>query len=324
MSGWSLGVKWRKFNKEKFFYEKSIYLRNGLGLVESLALSDDETEINIFTHLQGGETLADSFERAGAFTMREVSIIRLSEETGTIGEAFRGLYEDLKEERELSGKIRTVLIYPGILIAAVLLFLYTAAYYLVPPIHEMISGISGGNAILDLVMAFTSAVPASVSGMACLGIMAFAIRGIMDREKVFALVLGRKKAEYGEMMFIKEFNKLVSGGMDVCRAAELLDDGVFKGQGIMARLTKGEGLSDAFRKEGFSELLLRYIHMAEQTGDLPSALDSYVANRRTWFEDYLKRKTAMVEPIAVILMGLAVLASASVILLPMLDAYEAL
>jgi type II secretory pathway component PulF len=92
----------------------------------------------------------------------------------------------------------------------------------------------------------------------------------------------------------------------------------------MARLTKGEGLSDAFRKEGFSELLLSYIHMAEQTGDLPSALDSYVANRRTWFEDYLKRKTALVEPIAVILMGLAVLASASVILLPMLDAYEAL
>lgn len=320
-----MGIGWkRRFNKERFFYEKSIYLTNGLGLVESLELSNDETEIELSRYLQGGAALADSFEKTGVFTRREVSVIRLSEETGTIGAAFRGLYEDLKEERELSSKIRTVLIYPGILIGTTLIFLYAAAYYLVPPIHGMISGISGGSAVLDLVMAFTGAVPARVSGIACLVIMAFSFRCIMDKEKVFALVLGRKKAQYVEMMFIKEFNKLVSGGMDVLKAAELLNDGVFKGQGLMTRLTRGEGLEASFRKEGFSELLLSYIHMAEQTGDLPVALDSYITNRRTWFEDYLRRKTALVEPMAVILMGLAVLVSASVILLPMLDAYETL
>lgn len=324
MPDWSLGVWKRKFNKEKFFYEKSIYLANGLGLVESLDLSGDKTEALLSKHLQGGADLADSFEKTGAFSRREVSVIRLSEETGTIGAAFRGLYEGLKEERELSGKVRTVLIYPGILIATTMMFLYAAAYYLVPPIHEMISGISGGNEILDLIMAFTSFVPARVTGAVCILILLSAFRCIMNRETVFKLVLGRKKAQYNEMIFVKEFNKLISGGMDVVRAAELLDDGVFKGQGIMARLTRGEGLADAFRKEGFSELLLSYIHMAEQTGDLPSSLDSYVSNRKTWFEDYLKRKTALVEPMAVILMGLAVLLSASVILLPMLDAYEAL
>ncbi len=274
--------------------------------------------------LQGGASLTDSFEGCGAFTRREVSIIRLSEETGTIGAAFRGLYEDLKEERELSGKIRTVLIYPGILISATIIFLFCAAYYLVPPIHDMISGISGRNTVLETVMAFTSVVPARVSGALCLLVMAVAFRYLMDREKMFAIVLGRKKAQYDEMMFIKEFNKLISGGMDVLKAAELLDDGVFRGQGLMERLISGEGLEAAFREEGFSGLLLSYIHMAEQTGDLPAALGSYVANRRSWFEDYLKRKTALVEPLAVIIMGLAVFASASVILLPMLDAYEAL
>lgn len=274
--------------------------------------------------LQGGASLADSFEGSGAFTRREVSVIRLSEETGTIGAAFRGLYEDLKEERELSGKIRTVLIYPCILIAATIIFLYCAIYYLVPPIHDMLSGISGSIAVLEVVMAFTSAVPARISGASCLIVMVIAFRYLMDREKVFVLVLGRKKAQYDEMMFIKEFNKLVAGGMDVLRAAELLDDGVFREQGLMERLIGGEGLEAAFRKEGFSELLLSYIHMAEQTGDLPVALGSYIANRRIWFEDYLKRKTALVEPVAVILMGVAVFVSASVILLPMLDAYEAL
>lgn len=317
-------MKKRGLDKEKFFYETSVYLENGIGITEALRLSGDPEESRLRDLLLEGVPLTEAFRRLEVLNERELGIIRLCEETGSVGKAFRELHEDLKENRELSDRIRTILIYPGILFVSSILFLYCALYFIIPPIHEMVRSIGSGSRVMGFMVRITQRVPYQGGAVLAFLLCFLVIRAFFSRELVLTLVLGTKKARYLEHRFIREFHKLLSSGMDIYRALGFLTGQEFRGEGLVHRIGNGEDLMTAFRAEGFSEILVSYVRMAEETGDLLTALGAYSGLQKRYFEDYLKRKTALFEPVAVALMGLLVLGVAAAVLLPMLDAYEAI
>lgn len=314
----------RRFDKERFFYEYSIYLENGISLTEALRLSGNKTDGVLRDILLEGVNLSEAFRRLEVFNEREIGIIRLSEETGTIGKTFRELHDDLRETRELSNRIRTVLIYPGILFVTSILFLYAAVYFIIPPLYELVRSVSGGSLTMGFIAGIGEKVPYQAGAGAAFLLCFFTVKALFSRELVVSLVLGSRKMRYQEYLFIKEFHKLLSGGMDIFRSLGFLTGQEFRGEGLKRRIGEGENLMTAFRGEGFSEILVSYVRMAEETGDMLSALESYTSLQKSYFDDYLKRKTALFEPVAIVLMGLLVLGVAAAVLLPMLDAYEAI
>ena len=314
----------RKLDKEKFFYEKSVYLENGISLTEALKLSEDEEDRLLRDMLLGGATLSQAFQRLEVFNERELGVIRLSEETGTMGKTFRELHEDLREDRELSNRIRTILIYPGILFVTSVVFLYSAVYFIIPPLHELVRSIGSGSPVMAFMVRIAQKVPYQAGAAMAFLFCTLVIRTFFSRELVLSLVLGTRKKRYLEHLFIKEFHKLLSSGMDIYKALGFLTGQEFGGDGLIRRIGQGEDLMTAFRGEGFSEILVSYVRMAEETGDVLTALASYSGLQKRYFEDYLKKKTALFEPVAIVLMGLLVLGVAAAVLLPMLDAYEAI
>lgn len=313
-----------RLDKERFFYEKSIYLENGISLAEALRLSEHASEGMLREMLLEGMNLSEAFRRLGVFNEREIGIIRLSEETGTIGKTFRELHEDLRETRELSNRIRTVLIYPGILFVTSILFLFAAVYFIIPPLYDLVRGISGGSPVMGIIVGIGERVPYQAGAAVAVLLCFLVVKALFTRELVISLVLGTRKKRYQEYLFIKEFHKLLSGGLDIFRSLGLLTGQEFRGEGLMRRIGEGENLMTAFRGEGFSEILVSYVRMAEETGDMLCALESYIRLQKSYFDDYLKKKTALFEPVAIVLMGLLVLGVAAAVLLPMLDAYEAI
>jgi type IV pilus assembly protein PilC len=323
---WKTGRIWRRrrLDKEKFFYEKSVYLENGIGITEALKLSEDDEDRQLRDMLLEGTPLSEAFRRLEVFNERELGIIRLSEETGTIGKTFRELHEDLRENRELSNRIRTILIYPAILFVTSIVFLYSAIFFIIPPLHDLVRSIGSGSRVMGFIVTIAQAVPYQAGAAFSFLLCFLVIRAFFSREIVLSLVLGTRKKRYLEHLFIREFHKLLSSGMDIYRALGFLTGQEFRGAGLVRRLGKGEDLMTAFRGEGFSEILVSYVRMAEETGDVLSALGAYSGLQKRYFEDYLKKKTALIEPVAIALMGLLVLGVAAAVLLPMLDAYEAI
>lgn len=314
----------RGFDKERFFYENSIYLENGISLAEALRLSEHRTDGLLREMLLEGVNLSEAFSRLEVFNEREIGIIRLSEETGTIGKTFRELHEDLREERELSNRIRTVLIYPAILFVTSILFLYSAVYFIIPPLYDLVRSVSDGSLAMGFLAGIGERIPYQAGAAAAFLLCFFFVKALRSRELVISLVLVSKKKRYLEYLFIKEFHKLLSGGMDIFGALGFLTGQEFRGEGLMRRIGEGEDLMTAFRGEGFSEILVSYVRMAEETGDLLTALASYSSFQKDYFDNYLKKKAALFEPVAILLMGLLVLGVAAAVLLPMLDAYEAI
>jgi len=315
------GVK-GKLNKEKFFYEKSIYLENGINLTEALEISENEEDLNLMQKLLEGEKLSDAMRFMKIFNNRELSLVRLAEETGNMGETFKSLYESIKEEKELNSKIRTVLIYPMVLLFTAMVFLVAAIYFICPPLNEMLLSMNTENGILRGITHLSKAVPLPLACLLLIFVMMMLIRILMKKELIFKAVLGKKKNRFLEMRFIEEFKHLIEGGMDVVSTLELLVNEGYEERRIRAYVLEGMMLSEAFKTAGFSKMLLSYLRVAEETGDYVSALKSYLVVEKQFFKALLKKKTAMIEPIAILLMGVVVFMVAFIVMIPMLDAYE--
>lgn len=315
-------IKKEKFRKEKFFYEKGNYLKNGISLTEALLISEDATDFKLRELILDGHRLYEAMKSLNVFKDRELSLVRLAEETGDLSGTFESIHVTLKDERELNEKIMTVLLYPMLLLVSALVFFVASVYYIVPPLHTMLMGLGTENKILALIFEISQRIPLGVMCLMLIIIICTGVLQMRDKEKLFRLVLGQNMKKYRELRFIDELQLLSGGGLDLLECFTLLEEEGYPCSGLKERIGEGAGFKEAFKKEGYSQLLVGYLTMAEETGDHHVAFQSYIKLQKVYFQDFLKKRTAMIEPLSILIMGFVVFLVSFIIMIPMLDAYE--
>ncbi len=313
-----------KFSKEKFFYEKASYLKNGMSMVEALEITDDRIDEEIKNRILSGENLSNALAGINQFLEKEICLIRLSEETGDLHGAFMNLYKRAKEERELKQKMQTLLLYPSILLCSALLFLLVAIYFIAPPISEMLISLHVESKILSNVHLFSQKVPWPVMIFLFIIILRIGFTVSFQEERINQMVLGGKNKLFKELQFIEQFHTLNQGGMNLISIFDVLSKEGYDTLSLKTSIEEGLTLEDAFNKEHYSKLLLRYLKLAGETGNYDEALESYLAIQRLYFKDLLKKKTALIEPISILIMGFMVFLVSFLIMMPLLSAYETL
>lgn len=314
----------REFDSERFFQEKGSYLVNGIGLSEALLLSEHHWDMKLRELILSGMCLSEAMKSLNVFSGREISLIRLAEETGNLAGAFESIHVSLREQRELSSRIRTVMIYPMMLLGTAYLFLVCTIYFIVPPLSEMLQELGAENDLLRMIHSLSAYVPIQGVLLSSVLLGFYLIRVLKHRDKIFQLVLGTRTARYKEMMFIEELSLLSKGGLDLVESLQVLLEEGYPYEELLKEIQSGTGLAESFRKSRFSPGLMRYLIMAEETGNYTEAFASFVSLQKLYFRDYLKRKTALMEPLAIAAMGMLVFFVAYLVMIPMLDAYEGL
>ena len=313
-----------KFSREKFFYEKASYLKNGMSIIDALHITGEESDDKIKVSLLKGMNLSLAMEESGFFKGNEICLIRLSEETGDLAGAFLKLHQRAKEDRELKQKMWTLLVYPIILMSSALLFLLVAVYFIAPPISEMLTSLKVESLLLDWISKFSQVVPFPL----LLLLLGFALRVGFKRglkeDQLNHLILGSKKKLFMELQLMEQFQTLNQGGMNLINIFDVLQAEGFKTELIKQNIQEGLSLEEAFRKEDYSTLLLRYFKMAGETGNYEESIDSYLAIQRLYFKDLLQKKTALIEPVSILIMGAIVFFVSCLIMMPLLNAYETL
>lgn len=314
----------RKFDSERFFQEKGSYLMNGISLSEALHLSEHHWDMELREYILSGMRLSEAMKSLNVFSGREITLIRLAEETGNLAGAFESIHVSLREQRELTSRIRTVMIYPMMLLCTAYLFLVCTIYFIVPPLSEMLKELGAENGLLRTIHSLSVYIP--IQGVLLFSVLLgfYLIRILKHRDKIFQLVLGTKTARYKEMMFIEELSLLSKGGLDLVESLQVLLEEGYPCEELLNGIQNGTGLAESFRKDRFSPGLVRYLIMAEETGNYTEAFTSFVSLQKLYFRDYLKRKTALMEPLAIAVMGMLVFFVAYLVMIPMLDAYEGL
>ena len=327
-----------------FTSQLSSMIKAGLPLVDALeTFIEQKSEsgsgriiskiiLKIQTGIKFSQALA---EYPKVFNPAYLAVVRAGENSGTLGESLTYLSAQLRRENDLGNKVKSALIYPAVVITAMVTVMIFISISVIPKI--LLFAQSSGQKLPG----YTLALVAGVSFLTkywYLVIMVLAvffvlfstyakshsgsrfIGGVVLRLPIIGILVLR----YNQARFARVLGGFYAYGVDIISSfgilADSLDSPLFRDAclRINNRITSGQTLADSISLEGqlFPSIMIRLIKGAEKTGDLGGALDKLALYYEEELEVALRNILALIEPALVFFLGFGVLALALVVVVP--------
>lgn len=254
------------------------------------------------------------FSRVGA------SIIKASEEAGTLDVSLKDLKENLKKDMEFSDKVRSAFIYPLFVVFVFLAVMLMILVVVVPKISTVFSRLKVSLPLPTQILIFLSNAIMSHTIPVILGVATVSLLTLFLYKKqkklllnlIFKLPLLSSLAKDIDLTkFSRNLFLLLTAGIPITSALELTENVVVSGSVEMAikhakeAVASGKKLSEGFKssRKIFPSIMIRITEAGERSGSLDKSmseisdfLDYQVAGR-------LKAATALLEPILLVAIG---------------------
>lgn len=303
--------------KEKFLYEISSLLECGISLRDiPVFLSKDfskEGEI-LSKKLGEGLNLKEVFKELNILSDEDIDLLAISEETGSITEAFISIYTSYKKEKELMNKLISFMIYPIFMLILLSFYGFFSLFALVPMMADLLRAMEIEEGLLfslDKIRIFIIDYFHLIVPLAILFLGIFILISIKFSLHL-RLVLGKKYFIYNETKIITSLEKLMGAGINVVEALfKVKNYKIISPEKIRDELEKGESLWLSFKKGGFSGDLSSIIKIKEESGDIVKAFKIYLEMSKKEMEVIMEKRIKLLEPITLlatgILMGMTIL-----------------
>lgn len=322
--------------EEKILFAKNISAMIDSGLALSRALSVikrqsknlkfQEIVTSIEKSIGTGNTFHESLqEHPKVFTPLFVSMVRAGEESGKLTEALDIVGEQMERSHNLKKKIKGAMMYPSIVITAMIIIAVLMMIYVVPSLTETFKDLDTELPAATQFIIFVSDMMKNNAILVLLGLAGIGVGGF------FALRTKQGKAIVNTVslklpmisLLVKESNSastartlssLLSSGVEVVSALEITRDVIQNDhyRKVLAQaeeaIQKGQPLSDIFVANDhlypifFGEM----VAVGEETGRLSDML----RNVAKYYEDDVEQKTkdlsTIIEPILMVVVGLGV------------------
>lgn len=286
--------------------------------------------------LRNGEKLSDCFSAyPELFPQLYVGMVKVGEASGTLAQSLRHLANQLKKSNELSSKVRNAMIYPTILISALVIVVTLLVVIVFPRLEEFF-----GNAKLELppqtkllmgISLFVRTYWYIVIGTIVGGI--FAYRKMMKRPQfrlmVSRLVLripifGPLNRSVNVAVFARTFGSLLVSGVNILESVDVvkasLSNETYKVlmDTIREDISVGNTLADSMKKfpKSFSPFEVRVLSISERTGEIAQGLQNIAEFYENKVYTLLSGLSSAIEPMILIFMGGVVVVVALSVITP--------
>ena len=287
---------------------------------ESQQLSDVSEQA--LTEVRGGKPVSEALAmHPKLFPQVFCQTLRAGEASGQFGEVAGRLADFQESEVARRSTIISALIYPAILATTavgVVIFLLT---FVVPKLqgifHDLGSNLPGSTKILLATTGFINNNYMVIIG----GIIAIIVgykawaateSGALQRDTLFLTlpIIGPVVKKATVSRYSRVLGTLLYGGVSILEALEL--SGLAAGNRlfrvssdqVMNDVREGRPIAEAMRDAGaFPPVLTHMVAIGEETGDLPKMLGRVSDSLDFEVDNGMRRLTAMVEPIIVLVMG---------------------
>lgn len=318
-----------------FAQDVALMLDAGLSLMDSLktlsqrASGDRHALVAelLVDQLRQGNPLSEAMAATGAFGLTLMATVQSSEATGDLGASLRRYAENARRLSVLRARVASALVYPALLVAvasAVVLFLLV---YVVPRFASVLEG-SGrelpwmSRGLIALSRTF-AALPWEVLALAlfALGYAGWATHRAWRERRLDALLgawaaripgLRRPAKLLALDQFLRTASMLLRSGIPALKALRngkglLLPADRSRLEAALAAAAQGMPLADAMGEQGLIDVLgLRVLRVAQQTGDLPVALDRLADIHEHDLGRSLDRAARLIEPVLMLAIGLVI------------------
>jgi type IV pilus assembly protein PilC len=330
--------------KAAFCRFMSTMLQAGLPLPEALDIIRQETQnkkfqeilFDLIFHIRKGETLSSVLAKyKQEFDVVFLTMIKAGEESGTVEKSFDYLAKQLLASHELSQKVKSAMMYPAIIVAAMVANAGIMMGFVLPKMSDVFLSLNvelptvtrfvltfgktlGDNMILTFGVFFA---------LLFFVVLLFLVK--TTRQFIFSYlvklpVISKVMDQLDTARFARTLSTLLKSGVPIMIALDVSSDvlrqpnlkkqakdfseGVSKGMSLSEVLTK--------QKKSFPVTLIQTIKAGEKTGSLEVVLEELATFYELEVDYSLKRATSLLEPLLMLIIGLAVGAMVVLLITP--------
>lgn len=328
----------------------ALMVRSGVQITRALEILASQASprlknifLDVADHIRRGETFADSLARHPQFPRLYVALVRSAEIVGNLEETLQLLSIQLEREVELRSRVRNALMYPAVIISAMVGVGILMMILVVPKLAETFREL---NVELPLSTQFVIGVATLLRDWWFLlplagGVLFFGMRTALRSERVrFWLSWGALRMPLLKVLttqvqiatFARTLASLLQGGVSMLDALHIvrgtLQNTIYRNSLVVIknRVEKGDALSKAMH--GFETLYPPLIQQMVVVGEESGSLIEVLKHVADFFEaevaDITKTLATLIEPVLMIFIGVAVGFFAISMLQPMYDLLNAI
>lgn len=288
-----------------------------------------------------GEMLSESMgKHSDVFPKLLISMIESGEVSGNLDEMMLRMSIHFEKETKMNNKIRSAMTYPAVLSVVAVSAVMFIMTFVMPTFVEMFEteGIK-----LPLATKILMGISKFLSNNIILIILAIIIiivtfnfykkteHGliIVSTLKLKLPVIGNLNKKIIVSRFTRTLSTLLSSGVSLVQAlpivAGVLGNKIAEGEifKITERVVRGDGLSGPIREcDIFPEMLASMVSIGEESGSLDDILNKTADFYDEEVEQTIQTTTALIEPLLIVVMGVAIGFIVLSIMLPMFDMYS--
>lgn len=290
---------------------------------------------DLLREIEGGSTFAAALEKkSDVFSRVYIQLVRAGEAGGVLDEVLGRLADTLEKDKEFRGKIKGAMIYPIIVVVALIVVTFVMMIFVIPQLTEMYKDFGAElpfltQLVMDISTFFINFWWMMIGGMAA-GLFALkkwiSTEGGARRFDEFLLKLPvfgelRKKIVITELA--RTLSLLLSAGVSLIEGLEIVAEAIesvnFRDalQSSIKQVEKGIPLSTALSGyKFFPPILFQMTAVGEETGKLDDVLQKLSVYFESESDQQVKNLTTALEPMIMIILGLGVGVMVVAIIMP--------
>lgn len=320
----------------------STMITAGLPLTEGLSILEVQSKPavkkligDLLREIENGSTFAKALEKEGTvFSKVYIQLVRAGETGGVLDEVLQRLADNMEKAKEFRSKTQGALIYPIIVVIAMLVVVTIMMIFVIPKLTEMYKDFGADlpfatQLLIDissLFQRFWWLVGAAGVGGAFFfrswGKTAkgrYAIDKFMLRMPLFGIL--RQKVVLTE--FSRTLSLLLGAGISLLEALKVttdaMDNAIYEEalKNSASQVEKGVALGQTINDVTiFPPILAQMVTVGEQTGKLDEVLMKLSSYFQSESEQAVKNLTTAIEPMLMVILGLGVAVIMIAIIMP--------
>ncbi len=317
--------------KINFIENMSVMLKAGISISRCLQILVKQTKNHkfqnilgdIYNQVQQGKGLSEAMEKYPAvFANIIVSMIKVGELSGNLDKSLEYLSIQLQREADLRSKTRGAMIYPSVIVSAMLIIGILMSIFVLPSLTSTFQQFGGQLPFSTRVVIAFSDFMSHHAIIVIGGLIAF-IAGVVSFLKTYT---GKRIFDIGILRFyiintiVKKINlarfsrilsSLLKSGIPIVQALEVAGDslGSIPYKELVAsaatEVRLGKPIAESLAKNStlFPVLVIQMIQVGEESGTVQEILEQLAGHYEEEVDNTLKNLSSIIEPLLLLIIG---------------------
>jgi len=330
-------------DKAMFARQLATMISAGLPLMQSLRLLAAQNEkrgigkiiIRVIKAIEGGKSFAMAVAaHPTVFNSIFVSMVKSGEASGKLDAVLTELADQMEKDLALSGRVKSAMVYPAFIFLAILGVGTFMLIFVIPQLKPLFEEAKIELPLLTRILIGLSDFLVRwwflVAGLLVIAAIVFKFLVSLSTGKkywhlfmIYMPVFGRINKGIIVSRFSRTLSLLLIGGVPILEAISMSGEAtgnlIYEWQikGFLGEVEKGIPLSVPISKSKyFPKMVSDMVSVGEQTGQLDSLLVSLAKSYETETENLIRGISALIEPVIMIFLGIAVAFIVFAILVP--------